>query len=581
MEKFITINNNKIAFTNEKNLLEIIRAQNIDVPTFCYHPELSVFGACRLCVVEIEGRGILSSCSTPPENGMVVQTSTHDIRVLRKVIMELMLANHNRDCTTCPRSESCQLQSIARQLGVKKVRYKNILKAEPLDMSTSAVVRDQSKCVLCGNCIRMCGDVQSVGAIDFAGRGSKTVVCPSFNKELEYSECVYCGQCARVCPTGAITPKTNVSDVWEALQDKTKTVVVAVAPAVRAAIGELFSTEPIDGETAAGKIVAALRKMGFAKVYDISFTADMTIVEEANEFFERIKAGKNLPLFTSCCPAWVKFVEKFYPEMTENISTAKSPQAMYGSIAKNILPKELGIKAEDIITVSIMPCTAKKYEATRAELAGKTSPDIDFVITTQELGRMIEETGINFNELETAAFDMPMGEKTGAGLIFGNSGGVMEAVLRNAVSLDKGADVTEAFTFTHGENGIKEGSATIDGKEVKVVVVQSLANARRVVEDIKNKKSKYDFIEVMDCPGGCVGGGGQPVCAAAEDISVRKARAAALYANDKALKFHRPKDNPGVQEMYKKHLGTPGEGKAHDILHVHCCSKDKKSAKPK
>jgi NADH-quinone oxidoreductase subunit G len=563
MEKFITVNGKKAAFTNEKNLLEVIRKENIEIPTFCYHSELSIYGACRLCIVEVQGRGIVPACSTPPENGMVVQTSTEEVRNLRRVIIELLLANHDGDCTACSKSENCQLQTLSRKLGVKSVRYKNVLKKEPRDLSTPAIVRDPSKCVLCGDCVRMCEEVQSVGAIDFAWRGSKTVVCPSFNKNLNKSQCVYCGQCARVCPTGALTPKTNVTEVWHALADKNKTVVVAIAPAVRAAIGEMFGVIGDDCSKAAAKIATALREMGFSKVYDVSFMADLTTIEEANEFVGRVKENKNLPLFTSCCPSWVRFVEQYYPEMLNNVSTARSPQGMYGSIVKNILPQELNIKKEDVIVVSVMPCTAKKFEITRPELATDGKPDVDFVITTQELGRMIEEAGINFNALDPSAFDMPLGFKTGAGVIFGNTGGVTESVLRNAVKIE--GSETEAFAFIRGENGVREASANIGGREVKVAVVNGLANARRVVRAIRDGKANYDFIEVMACPGGCVGGAGQPVY---KNLNVRKARARCLYENDQMLELHKPQDNPYVEKLYAEHLGKVGGEKAHKLLHV-------------
>ena len=413
MEKILTINGKKVSFDKEKNLLEVIRKAGIELPTFCYHSELSTYGACRLCLVNVEKRGLVPACSTPAEAGMVVVTNSNEIRELRKIIVELLLANHDADCTACHKSENCQLQTLARRLGIQSVRYKKIAKNAPKDLSTPSLVRDSNKCVLCGDCVRFCEEIQSVGAIDFSFRGSHATVSPSFGKNLASTECVYCGQCSRVCPTGALTIKSDVSRVWEALSKKDKKVIVSIAPAVRAAIGEAFGMDRKSGTETAGKMVTALKTMGFFKVFDVSFTADLTIIEEANEFVERFTKGEKLPLFTSCCPAWIKFTEQYYPDMIKNLSSCKSPQGMFGSLAKEILPKMYGIDRKDIISVSVMPCTAKKFEATRPELSKDGIPDTDIVITTQELARMIQESGLSFNELEQTAFDMPLGFKTG------------------------------------------------------------------------------------------------------------------------------------------------------------------------
>jgi NADH-quinone oxidoreductase subunit G len=562
--KHLTINNAKVVFDGEKNILEVIRKHNIELPTFCYHSELSAYGSCRLCMIEVEGRGILPACSTLPEAGMNIRTNNEQIREMRKIIVELLLANHDKDCTTCRKSETCQLQSLSRKLGIDTIRFKNVAKKEEKDLSTHSLVRDPGKCVLCGDCVRFCEEIQSIGAIDFANRGPKSCVCPSFNKELDDSECVYCGQCARVCPTGALTPKSEVSHVWKALSDQKKKVVVAIAPAVRAAIGEAFGLVGENGTEAAGKIVTALRSMGFAKVFDISFAADMTIVEEANEFVERLGNDKNMPQFTSCCPAWVKFVEQYYPDMIPNLSSCRSPQGMFGSIGKKILPEMLEIAKEDLIIVAIMPCTAKKFEARRPELSKDGIADIDFVLTTQEFARMIEESGLRFVDLDPSAFDMPMGFKTGGGVIFGNSGGVTEAVLRNVIQTKDGIDETDEFAFVRGEDGIREAKVNAGGKELNIAIVHGLKNARKVVREIKMNKSKYDFVEVMACPGGCIGGAGQPVY---KDLSVRKTRTKVLYENDKTLELHKPQDNPYVQKMYEQFLGKPGSHEAHELLH--------------
>lgn len=564
MEKQLIINNAKVPFGDERNILEVIRKQKIELPTFCYHSELSAYGSCRLCMVEVEGKGILPACSTPPENGMKIRTNNEQIREMRKIIVELLLANHDKDCTSCRKSETCQLQSLARKLGIDAVRFKNVAKKEEKDFSTHALVRDPGKCVLCGDCVRFCEEIQSIGAIDFAGRGPNSRVCPSFGKDLDDSECVYCGQCARVCPTGAITPKSEVSAVWKALSDPKKKVIVAIAPAVRAAIGESFGLVGENGTEAAGKIATALRAMGFDRVFDISFAADMTIVEEANEFVERLGNDKHMPQFTSCCPAWVKFVEQYYPDMIKNLSSCRSPQGMFGSIAKKIMPEILEVPREDLVVVTVMPCTAKKFEARRPELSKDGVQDIDYVLTTQEFARMIEESGLRFADLEPSAFDMPMGFKTGGGVIFGNSGGVTEAVLRNVIQTKDGVDETEEFSFVRGEDGVRQAKVNVGGKELNIAVVHGLKNARKVVRDIKADKSKYDFVEVMACPGGCIGGAGQPVY---KDLSVRKTRTKVLYENDKTLELHKPQDNPYVQKIYEQFLGKPGSREAHELLH--------------
>lgn len=573
MEKILTINGKKVSFDKEKNLLEVIRKAGIELPTFCYHSELSTYGACRLCLVNVEKRGLVPACSTPAEAGMVVVTNSNEIRELRKIIVELLLANHDADCTACHKSENCQLQTLARRLGIQTVRYKKIVKNAPKDLSTPSLVRDSNKCVLCGDCVRFCEEIQSVGAIDFSFRGSHATVSPSFGKELAATECVYCGQCTRVCPTGALTIKSDVSRVWEALGKKDKKVIVSIAPAVRAGIGEAFGLGKESGAVAAGKMVTALKTMGFFKVFDVSFTADLTIMEEANEFVNRFTKGEKLPLFTSCCPAWIKFTEQYYPDMIKNLSSCKSPQGMFGSIAKEMLPKMYDIDRKDIISVSVMPCTAKKFEATRPELSKDGIPDTDIVITTQELARMIEESGLSFNDLEQTAFDMPLGFKTGGGVIFGNSGGVAEAVLRNVLPNNS----LEELTFVRGEEGIREATTKVAGKDLRMAVVYGLGNARKVVEQIKNKEKEYDIIEVMACPGGCIGGAGQPVYDSKE---VRAKRTKCLYENDNVLELHKPQENPYVQQVYKEILGAIGGEKAHELLHTHHINRRRISEKP-
>ncbi|MDR3275556.1 MAG: [FeFe] hydrogenase, group A [Endomicrobium sp.] len=566
MEKYLTINRRKVFFNNEKNLLEVIRKENIELPTFCYHSEFSAYGSCRLCMIEIEGKGISPACSTLPENGMEIKTNTEQIIEMRKIIVELLLANHDRDCTTCAKSETCRLQTLARRLGVEEIRFKNVIHKKSKDLSTYSLVRESSKCVLCGDCVRFCDEIQSVGALGFANRGSQSVVCPTFSKDLESSECVYCGQCARVCPTGAIMPRSEVNYVWKALSNSNKKVIVAIAPAVRAAIGEVFGLSGENGTEAAGKIVTVLRSMGFAKVFDISFSADMTIVEEANEFVERLGKDRDMPMFTSCCPAWVKFVERYYPDFIPNLSSCRSPQGMYGAVAKKIIPEMLGIPKEDLVVVSVMPCTAKKFEARRPELSKDGIADIDYVLTTQELARMIEEAGLCFGELEPSSFDMPLGFKTGSGIIFGNSGGVTEAVLRNVVNnKSDGIDEADQFNFVRGENGLREAKINLNGKELNIAIVYGLKNARKILRDIKVDKSRYNFVEVMACPGGCIGGAGQPVYT---DLAVRNTRTKVLYENDKTMELHKSQDNLYVQKIYRDYLGNPGSHSAHEYLHT-------------
>lgn len=572
-KKTIVVNGREVEFTTERNLLEVIRKVGIDIPTFCYHSELSIYGACRLCLVEVtipSPRGdrtmVMASCSTAPTPGMIVRTDTKELRAQRKVTVELLLANHNCDCPTCARSSNCQLQNIARQLGVSEVRYKKLEKFEPIDRSSAAIERDPNKCVLCGDCVRVCRELEGVGCIDFVNRGSDAKVAPSMNGLMKDAECVNCGQCVQVCPTGALIPRQNRDEVWDALYNTDKTVVVSVAPAVRVALGEYFNIPA--GEDVAGKLVAALHLMGFKHVYDTSFTADMTIFEEGTEFLQRVSdPNAKLPMFTSCCPAWVKFCETYYPEMLPNLSTARSPQGMYGSVAKTMLPALLGCKREDMYVVSIMPCTAKKFEAQLAKFKVDGQPEIDAVITTSEVARMISSMGIHLNELEPEAFDMPMGFATGAGVIFGTTGGVMEAALRFAVEkLENKPLMNVEFTAVRGLQNRKVATLHVAGKDITVCVVYGLAAAREVVEDIKAGTVHYDFVEVMACPGGCISGGGQPV---GTTTAQRKARMAGMYRADKAHQVQKSQDNFEVTRAYERCLGgAPGSHEAHELLHT-------------
>ncbi|MCP3966981.1 MAG: 2Fe-2S iron-sulfur cluster binding domain-containing protein [Lentisphaerae bacterium] len=564
-ENTIFVNGREVAFGDERNLLEVIRNAGIEIPTFCYHSELSIYGACRLCIVDVDGRGIMASCSTKPEPGMVVKTDTKDIREMRKINVELLLANHKRECPSCTRSATCTLQDLARRLGVEEIRYKQLETEEEIDKSSPSLERDPNKCVLCGDCVRVCEEVQGIGAIGFVNRGANAKVAPAFDQNLNEVECVNCGQCAAVCPTGAIVPRQTRDEVWADIYNPNKKVVVQIAPAVRVALGEYFGFEP--GVNIAGKLVNALKMMGFNQVYDTCFAADMTIFEEATEFIHRFTKGENLPLFTSCCPAWVKYAEIYYPEMLANVSSCRSPQQMFGSVAKKVLPEQLDVDKRDLVVVSIMPCTAKKYEAQLEKFKEEGMPEVDHVLTTVEIGRMINSMGINFADLEPEAFDMPMGFSTGAGVIFGTTGGVMEAALRYAVEKieDRRLDKVD-FKAVRGLEAVKDATLEVAGQEVKVAIVHGLQKAKELVEKIKSGEVKYDFIEVMACPGGCISGAGQPI---AHSELVRRMRAKGIYNADKQQQLQKSQDNYMVAKCYDQHLGgEPGSHEAHHTLHT-------------
>ena len=562
--KTLTINGREVSFADQKNLLEVIRSANIDIPTFCYHSELSVYGACRLCVVEVEGRGIVASCSIKPEPGMVVKTHTNEIREIRKTNIELILASHDKDCTVCGKSGSCQLQDISARLGVNNISFKQTEKVYPIDNFSPSLVRDPNKCVLCGDCVRACSEIQGIGAIDFSHRGADVTVQPAFGKNLDKVECVYCGQCAAVCPTGALMPKSEIEQVWDALNDSETKVVAQIAPAVRVALGEKFGLKPGEGTT--GQMVAALRALGFDQVYDTSFAADLTVIEEANEFINRKLAGEKLPQFTSCCPAWVKFAEQYYPSLLGNLSSCKSPQQMFGALARDVLPEALKADNSKIKIVSIMPCTAKKFEARRPEFDRDGIKEVDNVLTTQELAKMIEEMGLQFNELEPESLDMPLGFKTGAGVIFGASGGVTEAVLRYAAEKVTGVTLDNVeFADVRGLEGMREATIKVGDIEINLAVVHGLKNAAKIADQAVAGECKYDIVEVMACPGGCIGGAGQPV---AKNLAQRKCRADGLYKIDRQLQLHKSQDNHIVTETYENNLGEIGGHKAHDLLHT-------------
>jgi len=561
-QRTITVDSITVALGDERNLLEVIRKAGIELPTFCYHSDISIYGACRMCMVEVEGHpaGILPACSTKAVPGMVVKTNTRTIRDMRRMIIELMLASHDRSCTTCPKSGTCKLQDIAQQMGVKDIRFKKMVSEDKKDLSSPCIVRDPRKCILCGDCVRVCDEIQSVGSLDFAYRGAEARVIAAGNKGVGESECVGCGQCVKVCPVGALTVRTNITEVWEAIYNPDKVVVAQVAPAVRVAIGESFGEEP--GTNNMGKIVSALRIMGFDRVYDMCFAADFTTVEEGNEFLARYEKGEKLPLFTSCCPAWVKFAEEYYPSLIGNLSTVKSPMSIFGAICKEQLSKELGVSREDIVVVCVAPCSAKKFEAARPELSVQGNPDVDHVITTDELSRMINEHGIDFGKLGVGALDMPLSFATGGAVIFGSTGGVCEAVLRYAASVLEPGPATREFKQFRGRDGVKVGEISLGSTALRLAVVSGLANARAVIEKIQSGEEQYDLVEVMACPGGCVNGAGQPNCREADD---NKRRAKGLFDNDRNLQFHASNENPFLQQFYKEVLN---EHSAHELMHT-------------
>ncbi len=554
-KEFMTIDGIPVEIGEEKNLLELIRKVGIKLPTFCYHSELSVYGACRMCMVENQWGSLDAACSTPPKAGMEIKTNTERLRKYRKMILELLLANHCRDCTTCNNNGTCKLQDLAMRFNIEGVRFPNTAEKPKVDDSSLCITRDANKCILCGDCVRMCNEVQNVGAIDFAHRGSNMTISTAFDIPIAESPCVGCGQCAAVCPTGAIVVKNDFRKVWKLLDDKNTKVTVQIAPAVRVALGKEFGLT--DGENAMGKIVAVLHRMGVDEIYDTCTGADMTVLEEANELLKRLESGEHdMPLFTSCCPAWVNYCEKNYPELLPNVSTCRSPMEMFASVIR----EQNSTSSRKAVHIAIMPCTAKKFEAARDEFKLDGTPNVDFVITTQELIQMIKESGIIFADLEPEAVDMPFGTMTGAGVIFGVTGGVTEAVLRR-VSSDKTKTGLMSISYQgiRGMKGVKETSIMFGEKEVKIAIVSGLKNASDLIERIKSGEH-YDFVEVMACPGGCVSGAGQPFAIE----SAKENRGKGLYSADKLCNIKRSEENPLMMPLYNGIL----KGRVHELLHV-------------
>lgn len=565
-KKSLFIDGKEVEFTDEHNILEVIRKAGMNVPTFCYRPDLTPFGACRMCVVEIEGRGIQSSCTMPPENGLKIHLNTEKTRRIRKTVLELLLANHDKECLTCEKSGNCELQQYAEEYGIRRIRYAEKDDYEPIDDSSPSIVRDPNKCILCGACVRACTEFQGHSVLGFANRGSKTVVQPMNGRPLGQVDCVNCGQCAAVCPTGALTIKSDIESVWNEITNNDKKVVVQMAPATRVALGEMFGLKP--GENTIGLMNAALRKIGFDKVFDTNFSADLTIMEEATEFLERLKSGENLPLFTSCCPAWIKYLETVHPEMLNHLSSCKSPMSMLSPVLVDLLPKQLGIERENLVVVAIMPCTAKKYECKRPQLSRDGRPDTDYVLTTQELGRMIKEAGINFNALDAEPNDSPFGEYTGAGTIFGASGGVAEAAVRTAYEFAAGEPLNDVDIQQMRGTSNRSRSVQLDIKGTKLVVrvVSTLVEAEKALQEIKEGKADFQMLEVMACPGGCINGGGQP--RSCDDSKIKGERAEGLYKEDDELPLRKSHMNPSIQKLYQEYLEHPNSHKAHELLHT-------------
>ncbi len=566
----LTIDGKQVSVEKGTTILEAAKKVNIDIPTLCFLKEINEAGDCRMCVVEVEGRrGFATSCIQKAEEGMVVKTNTPNVIEARKMVLDLTLSNHERDCLTCSRNGNCELQDLCIKYHVQNVEYEGERTEHEIDDASPSIVRNFNKCILCRRCISTCKKVQEIGAIDCAGRGFESSVSTTYNDSLKDVDCTFCGQCILSCPTGALQEKESIEDVWKKLRDPETYVIVQTAPAVRVALGEEFGM-PI-GTNVKGKMVTALKELGFDKVFDTNTGADLTIMEEANEFIERLQNGGTLPMITSCSPGWVRFAEKNYGELLGHLSSCKSPHQMFGAILKSYFAEKYRIDRNKICTVSVMPCIAKKYECSRPEMEVDGVRDVDYVITTRELAKMIKQANIEFTELEDNDFEDPMGEASGAGAIFGTTGGVMEAAIRTAVDTleNKSIDKIE-YKEVRGEKGIKEATLNVAGKEIKIAVASGLANARKIMEQIKENKSPYHFVEIMACPGGCVVGGGQPIKSSKtrSAVDVRKLRADSIYAIDEKSKIRKSHENPFIKKLYDEYLEKPGSHLSHKYLHT-------------
>ena len=574
----LKINNIPVQVKEGTTVLEAAKIAGINIPTLCYLKDINEIGACRVCVVEVKGaRSLVASCVYPVSEGMEVFTNTEKVRKSRKTTIELLLSNHKRECLSCVRSTNCELQKLSAEYGCDEARFQGSKSEYEPDTSTNYLVRDNEKCVLCRRCVAVCKHVQDVAVIAPVRRGFNTHIGCAFEGGLGDAPCVACGQCIAVCPTGALHEREEIDDVRAAINDPSKTVIVAAAPAVRAAIGEEFGY-PI-GTNAEGKMFTALRMLGFDKVFDVNFGADLTIMEEAHELIDRVTNKGVLPMFTSCSPGWIRYVEYYYPELIPNISSCKSPMQMFGATVKTYWAHKEGIDPKNIYVVGVMPCTAKKFEKTRGGESASGYPDIDAVLTTRELAKMIKVSGILFNELPDGTFDDPLGEFTGASVIFGATGGVMEAALRTAAETLTGKPLGDVdFKEVRGIKGIKEAEYDLNGTKVKVAVASGLTNAKQLCEKIKKGECDYTFVEVMCCPGGCVNGGGQPIQSAytRRQVDLRSKRAKALYDEDKKSAIRKSHENPAIQKLYAEFFGAPGSHQAHEILHTHYVDRKKR-----
>ena len=567
----VTIDNKKVRVPKDYTVLQAAREANIEIPTLCFLKDINEIGACRMCLVEIKGgKKLEAACVYPVSDGMEVYTQTPQVREARKTTLELILSNHDRNCLTCVRSGNCELQKLAEKLQIEELPYEGETYKRPLDNFSPAIVRDPNKCILCRRCVSMCKNVQTVAVIDVVERGFDTIVSPIYEKSLNEVPCVNCGQCITICPVGALREKNDTEKAWTALADKDLHVIAITAPAIRAALGEEFGF-PM-GTPVTSNMITALHNLGFDKVFDVDTAADLTIMEEGTELLHRLKNGGKLPLITSCSPGWIKFCEHNFPEFLDNLSTCKSPQQMFGAVLKTVYAERMGIDPAKIFVVSIMPCTAKKFEITRPEMTSSGYPDIDVVLTTRELARMIKEAGLDFTETTWEHFDDPMGDASGAGVIFGATGGVMEAALRTVAEILTGKPLeTLDFAAVRGVEGIKEATVDVGEMKIKAAVAHGLGNARELLERVKAGEAEYHFIEIMACPGGCIAGGGQPIqpSQVRSWVDIRSERAKVLYEEDKNLPIRKSHENPTVKRLYEIYFGSPGSDKAHKLLHTH------------